>query len=193
MTPREKRHYMNRVVAESRKFLGCDYVMGRRFRGDPPVGDCRGLAEQAYINAGIREAMGGTHMNVRAEVRWAEANDRARDPAKHRRGTRGWWAIYNEPAKVGLDPKNPMAIRHVAPIQRGFSKAYPEGWALSAMNPKLGVVEHTLFPLRVTKPNGKVVTYKHLALYMLVEPYWDLIGASDVPIEDPEPPIEEPV
>lgn len=176
MNRQQIRRAKSAIIALLYDALGDGYKLGRRGNGDPPLWDCRGLAEGVYIRAGVGEAMGGQHVNVRAEVRWAKAYGRLRGPEV--KPAPCWWIIYNEPAKVG-EPGNPDAIRHVAVVVEAPSEEHPEGLAISAFNPKRGVIEHGL-------------EIKGYAIYGYVKPAFKLVGANDVPIVDPEPPIGEP-
>lgn len=159
--------------------LGLGYKMGARGHGDPEMYDCRGLAEAMYTQNGVGEAMGGTHVNVRAEVKWAKDNQRFREPSVAPKSC--WWIFYNEPTAMPGPNSNPDCIRHVAIAVEPPSDENPAGLAISALNPHLGIREHGF-------------NLKGLAIYGFCKPDWDRVGASDVPITDPEPPItpEEP-
>lgn len=175
MTRKQIRRAKAAILENLYDALGDGYRLGARGRGDPPYWDCRGLAEGVYINAGVGEAMGGMHSNVRAEVRWAKNNGRFRPPTSAAAPV--WWIIYNEPSAMPGPIGNPDCIRHVAVMVESPSDENPDGIAISAMNPKLGVIEHGM-------------NLRGYAIYGFVQPAFRLVGTYDVPMDDPEPPVE---
>jgi hypothetical protein len=161
--------YADAVIAEARKFLGRPYVIGRF--------NCNTLVRKAFGNVpdpdgsrdGLRNLIGGALGNVRAFDAWAHANGRFRDAS-----------VTPEPGWVFLwgpaDGTKPVrGAGHMGIVIAPKSSENPNGWALSAYNPKLGTLEHRLFP----KANND------LALWGYIEPAWPIA------VVDPEPPAPD--
>lgn len=162
--------YAAAVIAEAQKFLGKPYVVGQW--------NCDLLVRKAFGNVpdpngskdGLRDLIGGPLPNVRAFDAWAHANGRFRD--KTVTPEPGWVFLWG-PAD-GTKPVR--GAGHMGIVLEPKNPTHPNGWALSAYNPRLGTLEHRLFP----KANN------HLALWGYIEPTWPV--PADPPVVDPEPP-----
>jgi hypothetical protein len=145
--------------------------------------DCRGLVRRSANFASILPAYGGGQTNVRGFVAWAKANGRFRDPSWT--PTRGALVFYNQPSTTP-EPGNPDHIRHVAIVEQPVNPKNPEGKAVSALNPHLGVMEHNLALTNLFTDAGEKPVHFGLAIYGFLDPDWTLV---EPPITNPEPPI----
>lgn len=190
MNKRQWRRIKRNVVNNWRELLGCGYVLGRRFMGDPPVGDCRGLYDFGWEMAGALAAIGGKrHLNVRHLHRQGEQLGLLLPPDAPTQ--KGDAIIYYEP-KGQPTPSNPKCIRHVAGVEFPDSPAHPGGVAIGATNPQLGVIRHNhaltewwLWP----DDEHKKLKFG-LAILNIFRPSFALLDASDEPSGDSEPPPE---
>lgn len=176
MTPREIRQALREIIGRAKDYAGdqnavpfksaTPYVLG----GIKPFValDCRGLVRKAYGQ--YKKAIGGALGNVRAFAKWATDNGRLLD-----HGQRGWPFVWSEITDKP-EPGNPLHRRHIGIKLTGRTKKHPNGWAVSAYNPKRDTIYHDLYV-----PGMKVE---------FIKPDWSLVPADDEPpITDPEPPI----
>jgi hypothetical protein len=175
---RERRRIKAIILATWQDAIGDGYVLGARGLGEPPVWDCRGLWEGGFRAAGALEAIGGESQNVRREYAKNEAAGRLRDPSVIPGST--WGAIFAEVTDKP-EPGNALHMRHVAGVIEAPSAENPDGVMISALNPKAGVKQHG-FTLH--GEDGR--RYKILAF---IQPNYNLVGTTSVPITDPEPPV----
>ena len=159
------------VVAEAKSYLGVPYVLGGLSRHGI---DCRGLARKAFGNVGLRDLIGGPLPNVRAQVKWAKANGRFRDPLSYT-PQRGDLIFYSDAKPPSAEPGNPDHIRHVGIVLKPKTVNFPAGRVISALNPVLDVKKHGL-------------NLRGLAIYGYCEPDW-ASALPEPPIVDPEPTV----
>lgn len=181
------RNRKRQVIAAARGMLDFPYKLGGWGgpNNTPPYGiDCRGLVQMSFKAIGARHLIGDYSPNVRAMHKWAIDNGRF-----FGKGERGDVIVWHEPAKVG-EPGNPLAIRHTGILIRPPNNREPAGWAISAVNPKFDVQEHTLFPMGVKDASGKVVKFDHLAVLGYIRPDWASLDVEEPPMTDPEPPVD---
>lgn len=171
------------VIKKARTYLtsvsGTQYRLGGR---SYEFIDCRGLVGEAgeLGDWDVTACYGGQRRNVRRYVKGAreaglyiECKDLTYDtlPPLKKADAIVWY----EPSKVGEDPDNMEAVRHIGLYIGPPTKARPYERVISAYNPKFDVLIHDL----------RIKGYK---VHGIIRPKWSLAVALD-PIEDPEPPI----
>jgi hypothetical protein len=167
------------VIAAARDMLDYPYKLGGwgGDKNDPPNGiDCRGLVQMSFKAIGARHLIGDYQMNVRRMHKWAVENGRLCSE-----GHRGDVIIWNEPAKVGRESDNPLAMRHTGIQIQPVSRRFPQGLAISAVNPRHDVKEHDLLLHDLGLTHLDVLDYIH--------PDWESLLVEEPPMENPEPPI----
>lgn len=160
------------VIAKARTYSESPYVKG----GTSYDGiDCRGLVRKAFgIEDGLRLLVGGALGNVREFTKWAEENGRL--VAEPQRGDVFLWGDANSP-----DHRPVYGAGHMGIVIQPPSAKHPDGLAISAYNPKKGIIEHGLTP-----PPG------HLAVFGYIRPDWvSFVEPAEPPPADPEEPVAE--
>ncbi len=188
MNRRQKRQYRRNVVANWHDLLGCDYTLGGRFMSDPPHGDCRGLTDFGWEQAGALLAIGGRrHRNVRDLYAQGKKDGQLLEPDAPMK--KADLVIYYQP-KGKPTPANPLCIRHVSGCEWPDSELHPGGVAISALNPELGVMEHDLALTKLYEDDGTVKpVHFGLAILNVYRPNLDALDVPE-PDPDPEPPVE---
>lgn len=158
------------VIAMARTYSDSPYVKGGlSYDGI----DCRGLVRKAFgIQDGLRLLIGGALGNVREFAKWAVDNGKlVQEP---QRGDVFLWGASDSP-----DHKPEYGAGHMGIVIQRPNALLPDGLAISAWNPKKGVIEHGLTP-----PAG------HLALYGYIRPDWaSFVAPPEIPAADPEEPV----
>lgn len=141
----------------------------------PDKWDCVGLVVGSGRAAGLDTSVVPASWTVRNLKSWAQKHGRLRLATSGYTPKPGDIFLWGDAKSASHAPA--LGAGHTGLVEEAPSAAHPNGWAISAYNPKRGVCEHRLVP----KPSTGLALYGFVELDYPVAP----------PFEQPEPPADD--